>query len=39
MMILELVEQDKAVSIVELAGKLQQFIRQAAKDGECLHEV
>ena len=39
MMISELVNQDKDVSIVELAGKLEQFTRQAAEDSECLHEV
>ena len=39
MMIFELTEQDKAVSIVELSVKLEQFISQAAEAGECLHEV
>ena len=39
MMISEFGEQDKGVSIVQLAGKLEQFVRQAAEDGECLHEV
>ena len=39
MMISELVAQDKDISIVELAGKLEQFVRRAAEDGECLHDV
>ena len=39
MMISELVAQDKDISIVELAGKLEQFVRWAAEDGECLHDV
>ena len=36
MMISELVAQDKDISIVELAGKLEQFVRRAAEDGELL---
>ena len=39
MMISELVAQDKGVSIVELAGKLEQFVRRAAEDGEGLHDL
>ena len=39
MMISELVAQDKDISIVKLAGKLEQFVRRAAQDSECLHEV
>ncbi len=39
MMISELVAQDKGTSIVELAGKLERFVRQAAEDSECLHDV
>ena len=39
MMISELVAQDKDISIVKLAGKLEQFVRRAAEDGECLHDV
>ncbi len=39
MMISELVAKDKDISIVELAGQLEQFVRQAAEDGECLHDV
>ena len=39
MMISELVAEDKDMSIVELAGKLEQFVCRAAEDGECLHDV
>ena len=39
MIISELVAQDKDISIVKLAGKLEQFVRRAAEDGECLHDV
>ena len=39
MMISELVAQDKGVSIVELAGKLEQSVRRAAEDGEDLHDL
>ena len=39
MMISDMVAQDEDISIVELAGKLEQFIRRAAEDGESLHEV
>ena len=38
-MISEFVAQGKDTSIVELAGKLEQFVHQAAEDSECLHEV
>ena len=39
MTISELVAQDKDIPIVKLAGKLEQFVRRAAEDGECLHDV
>jgi hypothetical protein len=39
MMISEWLERDKDISIVDLAGKLEQFVRQAAEEGECLHEL